>query len=189
MNACSNFCDKWIISGHYLLLSHLRSSLDLRMSSGPRSLRLGKRGGGSIRRTGCGCGIILTGGWSKPPGKTSIEMRHNSKHLILKLHNITKRHLWLFLSILDKYTFTGKCFTFGWRLWQQRLWRVLQERGQRGGRQLSLQKRRRGSLGWNTERVRRRKRLQDGGGRLHYVRGLWLALREKDCENMFKSRP
>lgn len=47
------------------------------MSSGPRSLRLGKRGGGSIRLTGCGCGIILTGGWSRPPGNTSRDKRQS----------------------------------------------------------------------------------------------------------------
>lgn len=54
---------------------HLRSSLLLRMSSGPRSLRLGKRGGGSMRRTGWGWDIILTGGWSRPPANTSKKGR------------------------------------------------------------------------------------------------------------------
>lgn len=58
---------------HIFPTSHLRSSLLLRMSSGPRSLRLGKRGGGSMRRTGWGCDIILTGGWSRPPANTSGE--------------------------------------------------------------------------------------------------------------------
>ena len=53
------------------------------MSSEPRSLRLWKRGGGSIRRTGWGCGIILTGGWSRPPGNTSRDKTHKAKHSLI----------------------------------------------------------------------------------------------------------
>lgn len=55
--------------------------------------------------------------------------------------------------ILDKCNLTDKYFTFGWRLWQQRLRRILEERGQRGSRELGLQQGRRGSLGRNTECV------------------------------------
>lgn len=46
---------------------------------------------------------------------------------------------------------TNKFLTFGRRLRQQRLRRVLEERGQRGSRELGLQQGGRGSLGRNTE--------------------------------------